>query len=225
MCRFLFIIEPYRLVEDVKKFTSAEHEAAAASLKRSSLRSTSGSLSSAIELRAAPTTFTPLPVTLEGYFPHRQVMSTTFGLYFNFEHAGPQRRMFKSKTVHKRRTSKATHFIDFRSVFSTDFTDHPIYTALIIADGRHYIVGGTYHDNLDDHNMALGSIGCEAEFKGDLAVFFLPKYDHLHFMRGLPRYESTDYQEEILERVISAFICNVIGHVGKGKSYSHQLSA
>lgn len=52
--------------------------------------------------------------------------------------------------------------------------------------------------------MAIDAIGCNGEYKGDLAIFILPKYEKRKFLAGVPRYANRAERKAILKRIVSA---------------------
>jgi len=130
-------------------------------------------------------------------------VTSIFGLYFGLENARPEGRFFRAKTVELPDSGSIKHTVNFDSVFGAEFRDERIFTALVVLEGRRYVVAGPYKAALDDYNMAIHGIGCHDQYKGDLAIFFLPLFDRRRILAGVPRYRTSADRQDVLEKVVS----------------------
>lgn len=131
-------------------------------------------------------------------------VTSIFGLYFGVENARPEGRFFRAKTIEAPDSSTIKHTVKFDSVFGAEFSNETVFTTLVIVENRRYVVAGCYKSVLDYGNMAIHAVGCDGEHKGDLAVFFLPKYEKRKFLAGIPRYANLAERQAILKRIVSA---------------------
>ncbi|KAJ3970080.1 hypothetical protein EV361DRAFT_311219 [Lentinula raphanica] len=149
--------------------------------------------------------------------------SVVNALYFGLEYCDVQKKTLDLKMVH---TTVKGHkaiiqLIDFRSEFSFDFGADKLYIALIIFEYRRYVVAGTYDQNMAEHNCSLYSIGCNDQYKGDIAVCFFGQVQQSRILRRTPKLsrDGTSSQAEVLKNVVNAFVQNVKQHVEGGLSF------
>ncbi|KIK50177.1 hypothetical protein GYMLUDRAFT_65384 [Collybiopsis luxurians FD-317 M1] len=156
----------------------------------------------------SPSPFRMLPVSLTGPGVLQLAISSeseTFGLYFGLEYLGPQARQFMSRISTLPQTGRVKHSVAFTSVFSAEFVQDPVFSSLVVVDGRRYVIAGSYNMALSDTNISIGGIGCAEAYAGDLAILFLPKYDHSRLLKGLPRFRNANERNQALQRVISVY--------------------
>ncbi|KAJ3853219.1 MAG: hypothetical protein NXY57DRAFT_1041032 [Lentinula lateritia] len=155
--------------------------------------------------------------------------TTICALYFGLEYSDLQKRTLDLKTVHTAvGTQKSiVRLIDFRSEFAFDFSADKLYIALVVFEYRRYAVAGTYDKDMAEHNMSLYSIGCHEIYKGDIAICFYGQVQQSRLLRGVPKLprDGTMSQSEVLEKVTSAFVRNVRGHVEDGLPFKRVIRA
>ncbi|KAJ3720336.1 hypothetical protein C8R42DRAFT_642796 [Lentinula raphanica] len=149
--------------------------------------------------------------------------SIVHALYFGLEYCDSQKKVLDLKTVHTTVGGHKTiiQMVDFRSEFAFDFGADELYIALVIFQFRRYIVAGTYDKDIVEHNMSLGSVGCNQQFRGDIAVCFYGQVQQSRILRGTPTLsrDGSLSQADVLKNVLNVFVKNVKEHVEDGMPF------
>lgn len=90
--------------------------------------------------------------------------------------------------------------------FNQGFSDDLQYKALVIVEGRRYLVGGTFDEFLPSSNTAVDSISPRSGWKGDLVILFFDRYKAERFLEGLPRYTNAAEKRRILRKVVRGWV-------------------
>lgn len=169
-----------------------------------------------------------------------QVIGKTFGIYWAFTSSRPENIHFPSENTCKTAPSAPRRSILFRERFSSTFRPDNLYTTLVIVEGRRYVVAGTYDQTLRGSNRSLNAVDCPENYKGDIGLCFLGKYQRDRFLKGMPRFDNAMERKRILRKVLQrsashflsslwwtsifsffSFTQNVIDHVERHRRLLH----
>ncbi|KAJ3929159.1 MAG: hypothetical protein NXY57DRAFT_963863 [Lentinula lateritia] len=150
-----------------------------------------------------------------------RVIGKTFGIYWAFTSSRPENIHFPSENTCKTAPSAPRRSILFRERFSSTFRPDNLYTTLVIVEGRRYVVAGTYDQTLRGSNRSLNAVDCPENYKGDIGLCFLGKYQRDRFLKGMPRFDNAMERKRILRKVLQSFTQNVIDHVERHRRLLH----
>ncbi|KAJ4466721.1 hypothetical protein C8R41DRAFT_871555 [Lentinula lateritia] len=137
-----------------------------------------------------------------------RVIGKMFGIYWAFTSSRPENIHFPSENTRKTAPSAPRRSILFRERFSSTFRPDNLYTTLVIVEGRRYVVAGTYDQTLRGSNRSLNAVDCPENYKGDIGLCFLGKYQRDRFLKGMPRFDNAMERKRILRKVLQRRIIN-----------------